>query len=119
LFWKSFNEDEQKDYERTLVNACEHATNRYHSIVSNITVEELLDIIITAERYQLKDLVSACIKLTSKCHFGNFKKCGNFNKISSSTKLRMFSERLEIFENRYYCVTSSNTKIEDAYSGPK
>jgi hypothetical protein len=121
LFWKSFNEREQKSYEGTLAYACERAASDSDSMVSDITVEELLDIIITAERFGLKDLLSASLKLISKCDFRIIIKCRNYDKISSSTKEKMYIEKLETYESRYSkCYNSSpSTKVRNAYSSRK
>lgn len=101
LFWGSFNNDERKIYERMLVDACKLASNNSKSMVSSITVNDLLDMIIAAERNQLKDLLSAAIELASKCGFEHISTSKHYDTLSSSTKFNICSQRFKRMDNYY------------------
>lgn len=121
LFWGSFNNDERKIYERMLVDACKLASNNSKSMVSSITVNDLLDIIITAERNQLKDLLSAAIELASKCGFEDISACKHYDTLSSSTKFNICSQRFKSMDNFYsrYFAHGNPTKTIDRAYRPK
>lgn len=77
------------EIESTLTNVCKDY-DKY-----KLTCEQLVDIIIAAERYKLQTLLSSAIELASKCTRSYWDNNPRYNEISDKTKLEIAKRSLE------------------------
>lgn len=74
-------------YESLLSNACKYY-NQY-----NLTLNQLVDLIIAGERFELQTLLSSAIELASKCtHFDSHLR--RYHEISDGNKLKIAQQKL-------------------------
>lgn len=79
-------------YESLLSNACRYY-NQY-----NLTLNQLVDLIIAGERFELQTLLSFAIELASKCtNFDSY--MGRYHEISDSSKLKIAQRKLYLQKN--------------------
>ncbi|XP_062597019.1 uncharacterized protein LOC134258471 [Saccostrea cucullata] len=98
LFWITLTSDEKKKFEDRLVRKCEERSYTPEPIT--ITFDKLLECIIVAERFNLKNLLNAAIDLASKCSNSKLKDKEGYKNISESTKSKILRQRVEVLEYR-------------------
>ncbi|XP_062569337.1 uncharacterized protein LOC134231388 [Saccostrea cucullata] len=108
LFWITLTSDEKKEFEDRLVRRCEERS--YTSEPITITFDKLLECIIVAERFNLKNLLTAAIDLASKCSNSKLKDKEGYKNISESTKSKILRQRVEVLE---YRLCRQNTSVSE------
>ena len=78
-------------YESLLLNACKYY-DQY-----NLTLNQLVDLIIAGERFELQTLLSSAIELASKCIY--FDSHIRYHEISNSSKLKIAQQKLHLQKN--------------------
>lgn len=88
------NRQLMRKYESLLSNAC----NNYDKY--NLTGDQLADLIIAGERFNLNTLLSSAIDLASKCVTFNSSRIRRYNEISVRCKLRIAQKIINLKETR-------------------
>ncbi|XP_062590743.1 kelch-like protein 3 [Saccostrea cucullata] len=109
LAWEDQHEDKMEKCENRLVAICRQCKDDTCEMIGTFTRKTLLDYIIAAEKYELKNLLSSAIELASKYSSYNLKNEEKYNKISSLTKYKIDTQRLSLLESNYgYHISYSN-----------
>ncbi|XP_062590742.1 kelch-like protein 3 [Saccostrea cucullata] len=101
LAWATQNEAKLEKYEDSLVSTCRQINvETVEGLNGTISTGTLLDYIIAAERFKLRTLLFLAIELASKCPTSMLKKEYKYIKISSLTKSKIESRRLQRLESK-------------------
>ncbi|XP_061176168.1 uncharacterized protein LOC133185125 [Saccostrea echinata] len=99
LAWETQNDAKMVKCENRLVAICKQV---YKETAHTFSRETLLDYIIAAERYELKNLLTCSIELASKCNSMKLKNEEKYKKITNLTKYTIDTKRLKLIEKNHY-----------------
>ncbi|XP_062590741.1 uncharacterized protein LOC134252316 [Saccostrea cucullata] len=109
LAWEAQYDSKMETCENRLVANCKLFIKEASSkIVETFSKETIIDYIIAAERYELKNLLSCAVELASKCNSTGFKNGCKYNEITSLTKYEIDTKRLNFLEK--------NCRIDNSYN---